>query len=128
MADEYRIRLLIAEDHPTLRHAFGIFFSAQNNVEVVGQAADTRQALPLVEQLHPDVILIGTTFRPVNVLLFIGRLCDESPDTKIVVLSSYFDPITSENFLEAGASKTIVKGVFASELLTIIQEVYHNGY
>lgn len=123
MADQNSIKLFIAEDHPILREAFRIFFDEQTGVEVVGQAADTEQALSLSGKLQPDVILIGYNLRPANILAFIRSLYQQNPDSRIVVLSSNVDGIPAEKYLEAGASQAVVKGVFASDLLAIIQQV-----
>jgi DNA-binding NarL/FixJ family response regulator len=124
MADNNRIHLLIAEDHPVLRNAFYIYFTEQLNVEVVAQAADTEQALSLSEQLQPDVILVSSTLRPMNILRFIGRLCEQNPHTRIVVLASDIDHAEEEKYLEAGASQAVVKGIFASDLLQIVHQAY----
>ena len=121
------MRLLIAEDHSTLRDAFNIFFGGQDDIEVVGQAADTRQALSLTEALQPDVILIDSKLSPTNAPVFIGRLCDASPDTRIVVFASTYDETPAEKYLEAGAATTVAEGIFASDLLTVIQQVYYQG-
>ena len=124
MADNNRIHLLIAEDHPVLREAFNVYFSEQKNVEVVGQAADTGQALSLSQQLQPDVILVSSTLRPMSILHFIGRLCDQNPDMRIVVLASEIDNTGKEKYLKAGASQAVVKGIFATDLLDIVHQAY----
>jgi two-component system, NarL family, response regulator len=124
MTDNNRIHLLIAEDHPVLLQAFTVYFSVQKNVEVVGQAADTRQALSLSDQLQPEVILVSSTLRPMNILKFIGRLCEQNPDTRIVVLSSDIDHLDKQKYLEAGASQAVIKGILATDLLGVIHKAF----
>jgi DNA-binding NarL/FixJ family response regulator len=124
MADNNHIRLLIAEDHPILRNAFTVYFTEQPNVEVVGQAADTEQALSLSEQLQPDVILVSSTLHPMNMLRFIGRLCEQNPNTRVVVLSSDIDRAEEKKYLEAGASQAVVKGILATDLLGVIHKTF----
>jgi DNA-binding NarL/FixJ family response regulator len=126
MAAENPLRLLIAENHATLRAALGIFFSQRERVEVVGQAADSDETLQLYKQTQPDVLLIDTNIRPAHVLELIGRLCNESPATRIVVLTSSLNEIPLEKLKEAGASTVIEEGIFATNLLEIIQQVYNH--
>ena len=121
------LRLLIAEQNSTLRDAFTIFFDGQDDIEVVGNAADTQQALSLIEALQPDIILIDSGLSPTNTPVFIGRLCDANPDTRIVVFASTFDETPAEKYLEAGAATTVVEGIFASDLLRTIQQVHYQG-
>ena len=127
MAAETPLRLLIAEDHATLRDALGIFFSERDAIQVVGQAANSEETLYLYEQTRPDIVLLGTNLRPGNILDLINQLCEESPDTRIVVLTSNLNEIPYEKFIDMGATTVIEEGIFASNLFTIIQEVYYQG-
>jgi DNA-binding NarL/FixJ family response regulator len=122
MTDNGRIKLLIAEDHPLLSEAFNIFFREQLNIEVVGKTANTEETLRLCKQVQPDVILVSSKLRPANILNFIHTLCQQNPSVRIVVLSSNIDGISAEKYLEAGASQAVVQGVFASDLLAIVQQ------
>ena len=124
MVAETPLRLLIAEDHATLRAALGIFFSERDSIKVVGQATNSEETLYLYEQTQPDVVLIGTNIRPANILDLIGKLHGESPDTRIVVLTSNFNETPYEKFIDMGASTVIEEGIFATNLFAIIQQVY----
>jgi DNA-binding NarL/FixJ family response regulator len=127
MAAETPLRLLIAENHAILRAALGIFFSERESVELVGEAATSTETLFLHKRFQPDVLLISTDIRPMNILDLIGQLRDQSPDTRIVVLASSFNETPFENFIVVGASTVIEEGIFASNLFTVIQDVYYHS-
>jgi DNA-binding NarL/FixJ family response regulator len=122
MLGENSLRLVIAEDHRNLRTALNIFFSVQPDIEVIGEAANTEQALPLCQQLQPDVILVNSELRPMDILEFISQLCAESPHARIIVLSSVLNPIPFAEYLEAGADDAVDEGIGSSKLLAIIQQ------
>ncbi len=125
MSNSNHIRLLIAEDDSTLRDALSLFMSVQNGIEVVGQAADTAEAHALSQKLKPDVLLIDLEVHPARLVLLIRTLCQDSPNTKIVVLASQFDNGLVEKVRQAGAAKYMVKGLLASEIAGAIRQVSH---
>ncbi len=125
MSFSNHIRLLIAEGDITLLEALAIFFDLQDDIEVVGQSDDPAQTHALCQQLKPDVVLMDPELQQMNEILFIRTLCQENPDTKIVVLAAPFDGVTSAQVLQAGAAKYLAKGIFATELVETIRDVYH---
>jgi DNA-binding NarL/FixJ family response regulator len=126
MADGNLLRLVISQENPILRHALEIYFNGQSDIEVVGQAAQSDEALALCEQHHPDVILVDAKLRPMNIMRFIGRVCDDNPDTQIVVFSSNLDETAPSVYQKAGAAATVIEGIFASDLLNVIQKVHYH--
>jgi DNA-binding NarL/FixJ family response regulator len=124
MSANNHIRLIIAESNPTLRDALVIFFSAHEDIQIVAQAADYIQARALVHQHKPDILLIDPTMQPHNALDFLQTLSQENAATRIIVLSSPFNGVTKESVMEAGATKYVEKGVFATDLVGDIREVY----
>jgi len=125
MSTNGHIRLLIAESNATLRDALVIFFSAHDDIQVVGQAADHVQARTLCRQLKPDVLLIDPAMQPGNAISLLKTLCQESADTRIIVLSSPFNGVNAESVIKAGAVKYVEKGVFASDLVEDVRQVVH---
>ena len=126
MSKSKLIRLLIADSDQTLRDALVIFFNLEDDIEVVGQAADNAKARLLGQQLQPDVILVSSEPHQAALILFIRALCQELPNTRIVVLSSQLDGTAKEEeILQAGASKYVEKGIYASDLTRAIREVHN---
>jgi DNA-binding NarL/FixJ family response regulator len=119
------IRLLIAEGNETLREAFAVFFSLQDGFEVVGLAEDSVQARDLSRQVRPDVVLVDFEMQTATLAALVRALCQESPTTKIVVLSGQLDGATRE-IMEAGASKYITKSLLASDVAEVIRQVNPN--
>lgn len=128
MSNSSHIRLLIADGDPTLREALVLFFGLEDDIEVVGQAADNDQARVLGQELRPDIVLIDPQMRPAEVVSLVRVLCQELPNTKIVVLSSQLDGTAKEEeILQAGASKYVEKGIYASELISAVRQVYNHA-
>jgi DNA-binding NarL/FixJ family response regulator len=128
MANSKNIRLLIAESDPTLREALAIYFGLEDDIEVVGQAANKADARLLSQQLLPDVILVSSEREQAALISFIQALCQELPNSRIVVLSAHFDgTVKEEEILQVGASKYVEKGIYASELTCAIREVYNHA-
>jgi DNA-binding NarL/FixJ family response regulator len=125
MTDGNLLRLLISEDNPVLSRALGIFFNGQPDIDLVGQAAGSGDTLSLCKVLRPDVILVNSKLYPMNIMTFIGRLCDEFPAIQIVVFASGFDEMLHDAYKQAGASATVNQGIFATDLLTVIQTAHH---
>jgi DNA-binding NarL/FixJ family response regulator len=123
MSHNSRIRVLIADADSTLREALAFYFSLRHDMEIVGQATNDIEARFLCRQLNPDILLIDPTLKEASVGAFVRTLCQENPDTKIIVLSSHFSDGTEQAVLEAGAAKYLEKGGFASDLAGIIFQV-----
>jgi DNA-binding NarL/FixJ family response regulator len=124
MVDRNSLRLVISEENPVLRHALAAYFSGQVDIEVVGQGAESSEILALCEQEHPDVILVDSNLKPMPIMTFIERLCDDSPDIRVVVFASILDETPSSHYEEAGAAATVIQGILASDLLSVIQSVH----
>ena len=70
---------------------------------------------------------VDTNLSPTNILDLIGKLREENPEPRIVVLTSNFNQTHFENFMEVGATTVVEEGVFASNLFALIQQVYDQG-
>jgi DNA-binding NarL/FixJ family response regulator len=123
MSNPNRLRLLIAENVTILRDSFALYFSLQDNLEVVGQAADPDQARTLCQQLKPDVILVDFEPNLTDLPAFIRALHQENPATKIVVLANSLDGIEPK-VLEAGATKYATRSLVASEVTEVLWQAY----
>jgi DNA-binding NarL/FixJ family response regulator len=126
MSDNHNIRLLIAESNATLREALVIFLSAHEDIKIVALVDDDDQVRALVHQHKPDILLIDPLIQPKNPLEYLQTLCQESNGTSIIVLSSPFNGVTKEAVIQAGAAKYVEKGIFASDLVGDIREVFNH--
>jgi NarL family two-component system response regulator LiaR len=123
MSSNKNIRLLIAAHDERLREALVVFFGLQDEIEVIGQAANLEDARSVFRQQSPDVLLLDMDVDGHDPAAIIRALHQADGSTKIIALSSASDDLTIEEMLEAGAARYVEKGVLASEILAIIRQI-----
>jgi DNA-binding NarL/FixJ family response regulator len=103
------LRLVIADDQASVRQGLVLLLGGLPDIEVVGAAADGEQALDLVAELKPDVILLDLHMPVLDGIGAIRRLTAEHPDVAIVVLTTYADDSSVLDALRAGARSYLTK-------------------
>ncbi len=121
-----RIRVLIVDDHAILREALRGLLETVPEIEVVGDAANGREALDLCDRLQPDVVLMDMVMPGLNGLEATRQLRRRHPKTKVLILTGYMEDEQIVAALRAGASGYVVKRSDKEELLLGIQAV-HRG-
>lgn len=121
-----RIKVLIVDDHAVLRQALKMLLENQNEVDVVGDAGNGREALEACERLHPDVVLMDMVMPGLNGLEATRQIRRRVPKAKILILTGYMEDEQILAALRAGASGYVVKKSDVQELLLGIQTV-HRG-
>lgn len=120
------IRVLIADDHAVLRAGLRVLIDAQPDMEVVGEAADSDEAVRKVVEARPDVALMDITMPGSSGIKAIGRITDACPQTRVLVLTMHDVPAYLRSAVAAGAAGYVVKRAADSELLSAIRGV-HRG-
>ena len=118
--------MLVVDDHAIVRDGVCALLSLTPDIEVVGEAANGRDALDLVAELHPDVVLMDISMPVMGGLEATRRICRDYLDTKVLALTQYDDKEYVFPVIEAGASGFISKAAASSELATGIRAV-HQG-
>lgn len=121
-----RIRLLIVDDHAVLRQALRLLLDAYDEVEVVGDVSNGREAVESAEKLLPDVVLMDMVMQGLNGLEATRQIRKRLPKTKVLMLTGYMEDDQIMGALRAGASGYVVKKSDITELLLGIQSV-HRG-
>jgi NarL family two-component system response regulator LiaR len=118
------IRVLIADDHAVVRQGLRTFLELQDEIEVVGEAADGIEALELVQRTAPDVALLDLVMPRLGGLEAIRRIREIAPATRVLVLTSFADDDTVLPAVRAGAAGYLLKDVQPPELVGAIRTVH----
>jgi len=121
-----KISILIADDHTLLRSGIRALLDDEQDMVVVGEANDGREAVRLAAQLKPNVILMDIAMPLLNGLEATRQIKREHPEVNVLVLTMYDHEEYFRQMLEVGASGYIVKKAAANELVAAIRAV-HNG-
>lgn len=118
------IRLLIADDQALVRGALGALLDLEPDLQVQGLAADGAEALRLAEELQPDVCLMDIQMPRVDGVEATMRICAVSPQTRVLVVTTFARPGYLRAALDAGASGFVVKDTPAEELAAAVRRVH----
>jgi DNA-binding NarL/FixJ family response regulator len=121
------ITVLIADDHPVVRQGISVLLSVHEDMSVVGEAADGREAIQLAGQLRPDVLLLDLKLPGLDGIAVLGQLAERSPVTRALVLTSAADEAHVTLALRAGAAGFLYKDVDPDALVRAIRSV-HDGH
>jgi len=119
-----KIRVLIVDDHTIVREGIRALLALAGDMEVVGEATNGNEALQMVKELSPDVVLMDIAMPIMGGLEATRRISKEFPRVKVLVLTQYEDQEYVFPVIEAGASGFISKVAAASELVSGIRSVY----
>lgn len=111
------LRVLIADDHDTLRKALRAVFVLTADIAVVGEARNGLEALDLVRELAPDVVIMDLSMPVLNGIEATAAIRDQAPDTKVVILSLHATPEHVYQALDAGATGYLVKDSAVQEVV-----------
>lgn len=118
------INLLVADDHPIFRQGIVATLSYENDMLVVAEARDGREALNLLRTARPDVALIDVQMPFINGIEIVKTANEEKLNVKIVMLTTFFTDGEIRQALAAGACGYLLKDVSAEELTAAIRSVY----
>lgn len=119
------IHVLIADDHPIVRQGLEIVINSQPDMKLVGQAINGDEALTLVRELKPDVLVMDLKMPVKNGLVAIQELKKSDPDLPVLVLTSFSDEEMVISAIQLGANGVMLKDSAPEQLLNSIRDVAH---
>lgn len=125
MAD--RIRVLLADDHQVVRRGLRTFLEVQDDIEVVGEAADGAEAVARAEELRPHVVLMDVRMPGTDGVEALRTLHGLGNPARVLVVTSFTEQRTAVPALRAGAAGYVYKDVAPDALATAIRSV-HAGH
>jgi DNA-binding NarL/FixJ family response regulator len=115
------IRVLICDDQDIVRDGLVAILGTDRDIEVVGTAQDGEQALRMVEELHPDVVLMDLKMPGMGGIAATGRIQAGHPEVKVLVLTTYDADEWVLDAIRAGASGYLLKDTPRQELIEAIE-------
>src|SRR5580698_6605786 len=118
-----RITVLLAEDHTIVREGFRKMLELEEDLEVIGEAQDGRQAVAQAKKLRPDVVLMDIAMPLLNGLEATRQVLKTLPATKVLMLSAHSDDAYVKNATDSGAVGFLLKQTSAHDVCRAIREV-----
>jgi two-component system, NarL family, response regulator NreC len=117
------IRIVVVDDHAVVRSGLRLLLEAEDDMEVVGEAGNTRDAVFEVRAQKPDVILLDVVMPGESGIDATPKLLHEAPETKVLMLSMQDDPRYVREAFAAGASGYVLKEAVDAEVVSAVREV-----
>ena len=118
-----RIRIVLADDHHIVRDGLRSLLEEQEDMEVIAEAENGREAVALALRLRPDIVVMDVGMPDLNGIEATRQVCDGAPGTRVVGLSMHSDRRFVAGMLEAGASGYVIKDEAFEELARAIRAV-----
>ena len=111
------IKIFFVDDERLLLESLSVFFSTDEEFEVVGSAPSAEEALEKLAHIHPDVMLVDLNMAGIGGVRLIGEVKRRMPEVRMLVLSTYYDDQSITSALSEGADGYILKSVSSSEII-----------
>ncbi|MBZ5606005.1 MAG: response regulator transcription factor [Acidobacteriia bacterium] len=117
------IKILLADDHVLVRQGFKMILGAQQDMQIVGEAANGREAVELAEKLQPDLVVMDVTMPELNGIEATRRIAEAAPRARVLALSMHKDAVYVREILRAGARGYLLKDSVDADLLAAVRAV-----
>ncbi len=118
-----KIRILLADDHQMVRQGFRLILEALDDLEVIGEAGNGREAVEMAARLRPDVVVMDVTMPELNGIEATRRIRQAEPLTRVLALSVHRDGVYVREIIRAGAEGYILKESADTELIAAVRAV-----
>lgn len=122
-----QIRILLVDDHPIVREGLKSHLATHDEVLVVGEAADGKEAMAKAKELSPDVVIMDISLPDMNGLEATRKLQSAVPTAKVLILTMHEDRNYIIESVRAGARGYVLKDASPEELLCAIESVHSGG-
>jgi DNA-binding NarL/FixJ family response regulator len=121
------IRILLADDHPVVRDGLRALLATQPDMEVIGEAANGREALGLARRVHPDVVVMDIAMPELNGIETTLLMHESFPEPRVLILSMHSTTEHIFRALQSGARGYLLKDSAGTEVVSAIRAVHAGG-
>jgi two-component system, NarL family, response regulator LiaR len=122
--NEKIINIMIVDDHPLVRYGIKTLLEGYDELNLIAEAENGKEALELCEKYSPDIVLMDMVMPVLDGAETTSRLLKKWPDIKIIALTSFNEKDLIKKSLKAGAKNYILKNVSGEKLVKTIKDVY----
>jgi two-component system, NarL family, response regulator LiaR len=128
MSNKYKIKVMVVDDHPLVRHGIKTVFEAYDGIALVAEADNGKKAIEMCREYKPDIILMDMVMPVMDGAEATAQLIKNWPDIKIIALTSFNDKDLIKKSLKAGAISYILKNISGVKLVKTIKDVYKGKF
>lgn len=118
------IRVMLVDDHAVVRSGLSTFLMTCTDMELVGEAANGRQAIDLCQQVRPNVVLMDLVMPGMDGATATRLIREQCPEIQVIALTSFKEQELVQGALQAGAIGYLLKDISAEELANAIRAAY----
>jgi len=128
MTEKNKIKVMVVDDHPLVRHGIKTVFEAYDDIEMVAEAENGKEALEICEKCKPDIVIMDMVMPILDGAEATVQLIKRFPDIKVIALTSFNDKDLIKKSLKAGAVNFILKNISGAKLVKVIKDVYRGKF
>lgn len=118
------IKIVVVDDHRLMREALVFMLECEDEFEVIGESGSGLDAIKIIEELRPDIVLMDIKMEDVSGIEVTARLCKKIPGVKIIIVSMLINAQYVLAAIRAGAKGYVVKTAAKKDLILAIHSVY----
>ncbi len=120
-----KIKVLIVDDHAIMRDGICALLSINDDIEVIGEASEGKEAIKKVRELAPDVVIMDIAMSGMDGMEATRQIVKGNPKAKVLVLTQHENKEYIRLAIKAGAVGFILKRALGSELVSAVRSIYH---
>ena len=128
MSEKNKIKVMIVDDHPLVRHGIKTVFEAYDDIILVAEAENGKEAIEACGKYEPDIVLMDMMMPVLDGAEATKLIIKNWPDVKIIALTSFNDKDLIKKSLKAGAISYILKNISGAKLVKTIKDIYKGKF
>jgi DNA-binding NarL/FixJ family response regulator len=119
-----KIRIVLVDDHPLMRQAIRMWIEKQQDLEVVAEASDGKEAIDIATMLQPDIIIMDISMPKINGLEATHQIVTKCPGIEVLAMTVHVDTEHVHGMLQAGASGYLTKNASGEDVVRAVRAVF----